>query len=211
MDSRRRARIVQGVVDAPPPPLAGALGAWFDRQDVEIRVVDPRGSAADWSGDGPLWIHLEPGFDPARVAAIPGSGSVHFFGAGARELLSSGSGIAGRFEDVSIIQGDPEPTDDRIADLDSLPITTYAGFGPQPGGLFRVLAGRGDRVRSPAHLLREVVYLVETFGAGHLVFDDDDLAAWPGWLEQFGEELAHLPWEVTWEGRVDGEIVRQLG
>ena len=101
------------------------------------------------------------------------------------------------------VVGDPEPSARRIEDLNTLPITTWAGFG-RPGPAFRVLAGRGDRWRSPGHLLREVVYLVETWGAGHLLFDDADLAGWGDGLERFEGGLARLPWALTWEGTLDG-------
>jgi hypothetical protein len=91
---------------------------------------------------------------------------------------------------------------------DSLPITTYAGFGPQPGGLFRILAGRYGRARPLPTLLREVVYLVETFGAGHLLFDDEDLSRYGDYMARFEEELEHLPWALTWEGSASGLRVR---
>ena len=67
-----------------------------------------------------------------------------------------------------------------------------------------MLAGRGDRWRSPGHLLREVVYLVETWGAGHLLFDDVDLSGWGEGLARFEAGLARLPWELSWEGTLDG-------
>jgi len=53
-------------------------------------------------------------------------------------------------------------------------------------------------------LLREVIYLVETFGAGHLLFDDEDLARYGDLMERFEAELSHLPWALTWEGSAGG-------
>jgi hypothetical protein len=89
-----------------------------------------------------------------------------------------------------------------------LPITTYSGFGPQPGGLFRILAGRYGEGRPLPSLLREVVYLVETFGAGHLLFDDEDLSRYGDLLPNFEAELKHLPWSLTWEGTAGNLRVR---
>ncbi len=108
-----------------------------------------------------------------------------------------------RFPGAVCVLGDPEPTARPIEDLDTLPITTWAGFG-RPGPAFRVLAGRSGRWRSPGHLLREVVYLVETWAAGHLVFDDADLAGWGDGLARFEAGLSRLPWVLTWEGTVEG-------
>jgi hypothetical protein len=119
--------------------------------------------------------------------------------------------LSERFPQARLVHGDPEPSERRIADLSELPLTTYAGFGPQPGGLFRVLAGRGDRSRPIAHLCREIVYLVETYSAGHLLFDDEDLGLYPGWLESFRAELLQMPWALTWEGSIRGERVREFG
>ncbi len=96
-----------------------------------------------------------------------------------------------------------------VDDLDALPITTWWGFGWR-GPAFRMLAGRGDdRVRSVDHALREVVYLVETYGSGHLMFDDEDLGRWRGWADAFAEGLAHLPWELTWEATIGGRRVHR--
>ena len=83
------------------------------------------------------------------------------------------------FPQGRIVRGDPERalSGTDLGDLSILPLTTFAGFGPQPGGLFRLLAGRGDRVRPPSAVLREVVYLVETHQLGHILFDDADLTA----------------------------------
>jgi hypothetical protein len=73
-------RISQGVVDAPPPPLAGSLAAWLGRRGYLVRIVDPRGESEDWSGTGPLWIHLDTGFAEQRLAAIHDSEDLRFFG-----------------------------------------------------------------------------------------------------------------------------------
>jgi len=188
-------RIYQGVSSGPPPPLAGALAAWLTQQGEGFRIVDPRGDAADWAGDGPLWIHLEGG-NWARIRGqVPDScDPLAFFGPDAQDAADA-------HPDARIIAGDPEgegvgPT--------KLPITTYAGFGPQPGGLFRILAGRYGQARPLATLLREVVYLVETFGAGHLLFDDEDLSLYGNLMIRFEEELTHLPWALTWEGTAQG-------
>lgn len=110
------------------------------------------------------------------------------------------------FPQGRIVRGDPERalSGTDLGDLSILPLTTFAGFGPQPGGLFRLLAGRGDRVRPPSAVLREVVYLVETHQLGHILFDDADLTAYGGWLQEFEAGLAHLPWPVTWQGNLQG-------
>jgi hypothetical protein len=167
------------------------------REGQAVVVVDPP------EAQGPCWVHLERGGWPElpQEGQAPGL-APRFFGPGVhdsevhQELLR-------RFPGSSCVVGDPEPTADRIEDLDSLPITTWAGFD-RPGPAFRVLAGRGDRWRSPAHLLREVVYLVETWAAGHLLFDDADLAGWGDGLARFEAGLARLPWQLTWEATVDG-------
>ena len=169
-------RILQGVGDAPPPPLAGALAAWVRRAGGRVHIVDPRGAPRD-EGDPswPLFVHVD-GED--AVEGVP-------FGPG---------------------HADPELLVDPAAPvqtLDALPLRTFDGFGQQAGA-FRLLAGRGDRVRPVAHVIREVVYLVEMAQLGHVVFDDDDLARYPGWIEDFTSHLAHLPWRVTWEATVQG-------
>ena len=105
-----------------------------------------------------------------------------------------------------LVRGDPEAVLGAVlADLGVRPITAYAGFGVDLRGAFRLLAGRGDRVRPVGAVVREVVYLVETRQLGHVLFDDEDLGAYGDWIERFEAEVAHLPWGVTWEGTVDGE------
>ncbi len=199
-------RICQGVTDGPPPPLAGALAAWLSARGNDFRVVDPRGSTSDWSGEGPLWVHLEGGNWSRIEDQVPsGSSSLYFFGPEA-------SLAAAAYPSASLVSGDPESQvrgaqDGPIAGS-SLPITTYSGFGPQPGGLFRILAGRYGQGRPLPTLLREVVYLVETFGAGHLLFDDEDLSRYGDLLPDFEAELKHLPWALTWEGTAGGLRVR---
>ena len=201
-------RISQGVDDAPPPPLAGALAAWLGRNGWAVRVVDPRGAEADWSGSGPLWVHLDSNFTERRLTHVEDSGELHFFGPG---LTQSGccEALSQRFPRATLVPGDPEPHVGAAKDLADLPLTSYAGFGGQPGGLFRVLAGRGGKPRPIALLCREIAYLVETYGAGHLLFDDEDLSHYPGWLEAFSEELAMLPWPLSWEGTING--IRSAG
>ena len=182
-------RIVQGVGDAPPPPLAGALAAWVARAGGAVHVVDPRGGPMSaGSPDLPLFVHLESG----RIGAttVPSTSPPTFFGPGRHR--------------------DPELAIDPSADLRSLevlPLTTFHGFGAQTGA-FRLLAGRGDRVRPVGHLIREIVYLVEMARLGHVLFDDADLATHPGWLSAFKEALSHLPWRITWEGTVGGVKTR---
>ncbi len=173
-----------------------------------MRIVDPLGQSEDWGADaGPLWVHLEDSPAVERLASVPtGTQDLRFFGPGVeREAVRAE--LAQRFEDEGLVRGDPEPSASRIEDLDSLPLTTWAGFGQLQGGALRLLAGRGDRWRSPQHVLREVVYAVETFGIGHLLFDDADLAPYREWLPLFEAELAHLPWRITWEATVDGKRV----
>jgi hypothetical protein len=200
-------RISIGPGDEPPPPLAGALAAWLLREGAAVRIVEPRGGPVDWTGAGPLHVHLEVGFDAARLDGLPGGGSPRFFGPATDDAAVRGA-LTDRWSQATFAVGDPEPVAARIEQLDRLPITSWAGFGAV-GGTFRVLAGRGDRFRSPGHLLREVVYLAETFGAGHLMFDDADLAAWGEALGRFEAELLRLPWAITWEGSVAG--VRRAG
>jgi hypothetical protein len=133
------------------------------------------------------WKELLPHF--AETAS-----SLTFFGPEAHQAEAT-------HPSARIVLGDPEG---EGATPDLLPITTYAGFGPQPGGLFRILAGRYGLPRPLPTLLREVVYLVETFGAGHLLFDDEDLARYGDLMERFEAELSHLPWALTWEGSAGG-------
>lgn len=183
--------------DGPPPPLAGALSAWWSREGCTVRVVRGFGPV---SGD--LWVHLEgePGEDRFDVP----DADVHFFGPGVEDPAVRDA-IRRARPTAEIVRGDPEPG--GVPDLADLPITTWEGFEPL-GGAFRLLAGRGSRPRSLGHLLREVVYLVETHEAGHLIFDDADLAVFPGWRSAFEDELARLPWELSWEGTFHAERVR---
>ena len=195
MDTPHTHLIVPGAGDGPPPPLAGALAAWLMREGHDVVVVGAQGAR---SGRGTCWVHLEAG---ERPGDLPLDVGLRFFGPGVDD--PDARRAADRFPGSTCVIGDPEPTGARIEDLDSLPITTWAGFD-RPGPAFRVLAGRGDRWRSPGHLLREVAYLVETFGAGHLLFDDADLAGWGDGLARFEAGLARLPWALTWEATVDG-------
>lgn len=199
-------RICQGVIEAPPPPLAGALTAWLSAQGEDFRVVDPRGCASDWSGEGPLWVHLEGGnWSRIRDQIPPHSSPLYFFGPDAEQ-----AGAA--HPSGTILLGDPEievrGAQNGPLSVSLLPITTYSGFGPQTGGLFRILAGRYGEGRPLPTLLREVVYLVETFGAGHLLFDDEDLNRYGDLILDFETELEHLPWPLTWEGTAGGLRVR---
>jgi hypothetical protein len=203
-------RISQGVVDAPPPPLAGSLAAWLGRRGHLVRIVDPRGESEDWSGTGPLWIHLDTGFAEQRLAAIHDSEDLRFFGPALNQEHCRND-LRRHFNLATLVPGDPESHGGDPIDLADLPITSYAGFGEQPGGLFRLLAGRGRRQRPIALLCREIAYLVETFAAGHLLFDDEDLGRYPGWLEAFSTELKALPWPLSWEGTLNGKHARGRG
>ncbi len=168
-----------------------------------MEVVDPRGEPA-WKHEGsdawPLWVHLEGGVAPT------GGGDV-YFGPGVDALGGD------TFAAARLVRGDPEAGLENpefgipaeLSDLGVLPITTFAGFGAELRGAFRLLAGRGDRVRPVSAVVREIVYLVETRQLGHVLFDDADLGAYGDWLSCFESELAHLPWRVTWEGTIDGE------
>jgi|GEM_PF-1368021 len=215
MTEQWRIRIAQGGGEGPVPPLAGALAAWVLRAGGEVWVVDPRGGgAAGGEAEGeqrwPLWVHVEGGFAQDDVAACVARGHAD----DPREIVLFGPGVDDaaavrrlieRFPSLRSVQGDPERglpgvQADALADLASLPLTTFAGFGALDGGLFRLLAGRGDRARPVGAVVREIVYLVEMHGLGHVLFDDADLGAYPGWLEAFEAELAHLPWAVTWQG-----------
>ena len=188
-------RICQGVIDAPPPPLAGALSAWLRKGGQKVRVIDPRGAEAYWAGIGPLWVHLEAGnWDRLRDQIPEHEHELYFFGPEA-DLG------AADYPHATVVPSDPEG---EGLDPKDLPITTYAGFGPQTGGLFRLLAGRYGQPRPLAKLLIEIVYLVETHKAGHFIFDDEDLSTYGDHMAKFEEELGHLPWSLTWEGRAAG-------
>jgi hypothetical protein len=206
----RQCRISQGVGDAPPPPLAGSLAAWLARDGWQVRIVDPRRGPSGWEGEGPLWVHLDRGFVQERLDELPGKSDLRLFGPALSDDAVHAA-LTQRFPQAQLLPGDPEPSEGRMDDLGELPLCTYAGFGDQSGGLFRILAGRGDRQRPVAHLCREIVYLVETFAAGHLLFDDEDLGAYPGWLQSFRAELAAMPWALTWEGTLAGERIRAQG
>ncbi len=193
-----------------PPPLAGALAAWLSRQGWKVRIVDPRGAKADWTGSGPLWVHLDADFEEQRLAPLDESEDLLFFGPALRNRNCQRDLIK-RFSRAKLVEGDPESEGAILQDLSSLPITTYDGFGSQPGGLFRILAGRGCRPRPIEMLCREIIYLVETFSAGHLLFDDEDLGYYPGWLDVFSSELRALPWPVSWEGTFNGKRMQGKG
>jgi len=153
-----------------------------------VHVVDPRGASLDPGPRGlPLYAHVQGGQPPSL------------------------DGL--EWEQLTLFgpeHGDPEqlisPEVD-LSSLDDLPLTTFAGFGPQAGA-FRLLAGRGGRVRPVAALIREIVYLVEMSQLGHVVFDDPDLGRHGDWLDRFRAELEHLPWALTWEGTVAGHRAR---
>lgn len=212
-----RIRISQGGV-GPSPPLAGALAAWVLRAGGDVVVVDPRGAPRGIGWDAlsgepvdaaavarwPLWAHLEGGFQDdrlAQVALLAGGAELVLFGPGAdEERLLVGTAPEGP-ERVRIVRGDPEEGLGR--DLSLLPLTTFAGFG-SAGGAFRLLAGRGDRVKPVSLVVREIVYLVESAQLGHVLFDDADLAAYGDWVDRFEDELRHLPWPITWEGTWQG-------
>lgn len=144
-------------------------------------VLDRRGVpftvvAVATPGAGPLWVYGD--------APVPSGCDERRFGGGHGGTVERCLG--------------PFP------DLDALPITTWNGFG-EVGPAVRLMAGRGDeRVRSVGHVLREVVYLAETHRVGHLMFDDEDLGRYPGWVDAFGAELPHLPWKLSWEATIGG-------
>ena len=170
-----------GSGDGPPPPLAGALAAWWARAGDEFVVVRGRGCPiAD------LWVHLEGIVPDGRLDDVDPEADVHFFGPGV-DHPATRDDVRRRVPTAAIVRGDPEPGG-RVEDLAGLPLTTWHG-----------------------HVLREVVYVIETHGIGHLLFDDADLAAYPGWLAAFEVELEHLPWRITWEATVNGDRRRGSG
>lgn len=186
-----RARLHVGLCQPLPPAIAGVLGAWLRSKDVAVEVL--RGA---WGSEGPLWVALEPPVPFERLIDCP---AAIFFGPAVDDV-----GVRSRLTELlphcRVLRGDPtgEP------DLDRLPTTTWAGFGLPAGGPRRVLAGRRDRARPLARVLGEIAYAVEMHGAGHFLFDDEDLAHYGDWLSKFEEELARLPWSVSWQGIVDG-------
>ncbi len=158
-----------------------------------VQILEELGGAPD---EGELWVHLEAGWGDGRLAGL--SEPAIFFGPGVdgqqprlREASPDSQTRAGGLELFA-------------ADLSALPITTWAGFGLPRGGPIRMLAGSGDAVRPVAHVLRELVYLVETHATGLLLFDDADLGLWPGWLEALRAECRHLPWPLSWQGTISG-------
>jgi len=181
----------------PPPPLAGALAAFLARRGDVVQVVDPIGGSISADGDGPLWVHVDDAGSLSRADVTNQAGPITLFGA----VHRLGDALPA---DADAIEGCALPRFAPLDDLDALPITTWAGFG-LCGPAFRLLAGRGDdRVRSVRHVLREVVYLAETWKAGHLMFDDEDLGRYDGWADAFAAELSHLPWRLSWEATIGG-------
>ncbi len=105
-----------------------------------------------------------------------------------------------------------------VAHLDSLPFPTYAAWNLKTFGTASIRLGRGCdrrclhcpdlagnlslRSRSPAHLARELSFLVETYRVGDLQFEDltldKDLAS----LRGYAEAISSLPWPLRWTGRV---------
>ena len=185
--------------EGPPPPLAGALAAWWARAGDPFVVA-----TGALPSTGEVWVHLEG--HPESLDHIRAGADLHFFGPGADDPARRDD-VRRRFPAAEIVRGDPEP---GMHDVGDLPITTWHGF-PPPEGAVRILAGRGHRTRPLAALMREIVYLVETFEVGHLLFDDADLGVQAGWLGRFEKELKHLPWAITWEGNVDGDRRRGPG
>jgi hypothetical protein len=183
--------------DGPPPPLAGALAAWWARAGQDFVVVQATRHAT-----GVVWVHLEGVVPEGRLGDVDPDADVRFFGPGVDDPAVRDDVRRG-FPTAEIVRGDPEPGG-RVEDLSTLPLTTWLGFPPLAGAA-RLLAGRGDRVRPVAHVVREIIYLVETHEIGHLLFDDADLAAYPEWLAAFEVELENLPWRITWEATVSGE------
>ncbi len=186
-------RISQGVPQGPPPPLAGMLAAC--RVSEGVRVLDPIGGERSWAGEGELWVHLDVGWDEGRLAGLE------------EPAIFFGPGVDGRHDELIAPPGSsirPGGLELLCDDLATLPITTWAGFDLPRGSPVRMLAGSGDSPRPVAQVMREVVYLVETHATGLLLFDDADLAAWPGWLEAFEAEARHLPWSLSWQGAISG-------
>lgn len=182
-------RISQGVHLGPPPPLAGMLAACHAGA---VLVLDPVGAGLRWGGEGELWVHLDPGWGPERLRGL--EGEAIFFGPG---LHGAEERLRQQVPSSTLRPGGLELF---AEDLAGLPITTWAGFDLPRGGPIRVLAGSGAGPRPLAALMREIVYLVETHATGLLLFDDADLAAWPGWLDAFEAACRHLPWDLAWEG-----------
>jgi MoaA/NifB/PqqE/SkfB family radical SAM enzyme len=163
--------------------LAAALRA----RGEDVTVLDPpHEPARPWRGET-LHVHVAPdGPGPPDEATL-------------RRALQ-------------LPDGEPVPPWSPIAwpeaDPSHWPITTWEGFHAPRGGAFRIAAGRGDRVRPVAAVLREITYLAERHGVGHLLWDDADLLAFPGWWERLLLLARSLPWTLSWDGNLGGRRVR---
>ena len=221
------ARLHVGLCQPLPPAIAGVLAAWLRAGGTSVEVL-----REGLGAEGHLWVALEAPFSmddlatlvadgavpdrsPALPAAAPDGAAPRRDAAPPRNAAAPpictlfgpaladptlAADVARRCPGARIVTGDPT----GVADLSALPITTWAGFDLPRGAPRRILAGRRDRVRPIAHVLREISYAVEMQGVGHVFFDDEDLAHYGDWLPKFERELARLPWPLRWEATVDG-------
>jgi hypothetical protein len=177
-------RLHIGLCQPLPPAIVGLFAAAMQRDGRRVDVVREA-----FEGPGELWVALEPGFDPGPLNDLL---DATFFGPGCADPTATAA-LPGR-----VVAGDPieSPPDQRA-------IATWSGF-ELPDGARRILAGDGTAPRPLGLLLKEIVYGVEMHRLGHLQFDDQDLARYPGWQAAFDAELRRLPWLITWEGTAAG-------
>lgn len=220
-----------GIPGRPAPTASGVAARLAAAPAVPVLVRASRGTAS-WVADllhrarppGPVICFGSAAAHSECRERISASGVAVSYVAGDAEpaLLHAARALAARRPLASCpglrAGGDGVPRPVPPADLDRLPFPTYAEWGLSRFGTASVLLGRGcdrrclhcpdlagaraSRARSPAHLGREVTFLVETYGVGDLRFEDLALDSDLGALAGAADALASLPWPLRWTGRV---------